>query len=73
MNINENPTHAKSQTDKILDYMLDGHSITPLEALNRFGCSRLAARVADIRAKGYLVYAEFITTVSGKRIKRYYL
>ena len=73
MNINENNKEARSQTDRILEYMLEGHAITPLEALNRFGCSRLAARVADIKAKGYLVYAEFVTTVSGKRIKRYYL
>ena len=53
--------------------MLEGHSITPLEALNTFGCGRLAARVADIRQKGYLVYSEFITTPSGKRVKKYSL
>ena len=73
MNINENTKTSRSQTDRILEYMLQGHSITPLEALAMYGCSRLAARIADIRAKGYLVYSEFITTSSGKRIKRYYL
>lgn len=72
-NINENANASRSQTERILEYMLQGRSITPLEALNDFGCSRLAARVADIRAKGYLVYSEFITTSSGKRVKRYYL
>lgn len=72
-NINENTGASKSQTERILQYMLEGHSITPLEALNTFGCGRLAARVAEIKAKGYLVYSEFITTPSGKRVKQYYL
>lgn len=72
-NINENSKTCRSQTDLILEWMLAGHTITPLEALAMYGCSRLAARIADIRAKGYLVYSEFITTSSGKRIKRYYL
>jgi len=73
MNINENSKTSRSQADLILDWMLAGHSITPLEALNTFGCGRLAARIADIKAKGYLVYSEFITTETGKKIKKYYL
>ena len=72
-NIDENKRTSSSQTQRILEYMLQGHAITPLEALNTFGCGRLAARVADIRAKGYLVYSEFVTTPSGKRVKQYYL
>ena len=72
-NINENTKTSRSQTDLILEWMLAGNTITQLEALSMYGCSRLAARIADIRAKGYLVYSEFITTRSGKRIKRYYL
>lgn len=72
-NINENGTHSKSQTEKILEYMLSGKSITPLEALNLFGCFRLGARIADIKAKGYLVYSEFVTTQSEKKVKRYHL
>lgn len=72
-NINENTKTSRSQTDLILEWMLAGHTITPLEALSIYGCSRLAARIADIRAKGYLVYSEFITLPNGKRVKRYNL
>lgn len=72
-NINENRVESKSQTDRILEYMLSGKSITPLEALNKFGCLRLGARIADIKAKGYLVYSEFVTTPTEKKVKRYYL
>lgn len=73
MNTDENKRDSRSQTDRIIDYLLTGKSITPLEALDLFGCFRLGARIADIRQKGYLVYSEFITTPTGKRVKRYHL
>lgn len=73
MNINENHTASKSQTDKILEWMLSGHSITPLDALNLFGCNRLAARISDIKSRGYLVYSEFVTTNTEKKVKKYYM
>ena len=41
----------QSQCDKILRYMKDTGSITPLDALREFGCMRLAARIADIKEK----------------------
>ena len=40
------------QTDAIRSHLLAGHAITPLEALDRFGCLRLAARIRDLRAHG---------------------
>ena len=72
-NVNENGAASRSQVDRILDYLLDGHAITPLEALNKFGCFRLGARIADIKARGYAVKSEFVTTPSEKKVKRYYL
>jgi hypothetical protein len=38
-----------SQADEILQYLSQGHTITPLEALDKFGCFRLAARIHDLR------------------------
>lgn len=73
MNINENHTTSKSQEKKILDWMLAGLSITQLEALTLFGCSRLSARIGEIKAKGYIVYSEYITTTTGKRVKSYHM
>lgn len=72
-NINENSGASKSQTDRILEWMLEGHTITPLEALEKFKCFRLGARIADIKARGYLVYSEFVTTPSEKKVKQYHL
>ena len=37
-----------SQTENILKHLKRGKRITPLEALNRYGCFRLASRIYDI-------------------------
>lgn len=47
-NVNDNAESSRSQTKRILEYLKDGHSITPLEALRMFSCFRLGARIAEI-------------------------
>lgn len=42
-----------SQSQEILDYLLDGGRITQLDALKHFGCLRLSGRIHDLREKGY--------------------
>ena len=44
-----------TQTQSILAYLQTGRSLSPLIALERFGCMRLAARIRDLRAQGYKV------------------
>lgn len=41
-----------SQTAEILNYLKQGKTLTPLEALRKFGTMRLAARIKDIRDRG---------------------
>ena len=72
-NINHNETSCQSQASKILDWMLRGHRINPLQALDKFGCFRLPARVADLKKKGWPIQSEFITTSTGKRVKCYWI
>jgi hypothetical protein len=43
----------KTQREKILDYMREWGSITPLDALREFGCMRLATRVFELKQQGY--------------------
>ena len=47
-NDNPNPKTSLSQTRAILAYMQEGHTITPLEALNKFGSMRLSAVIKNI-------------------------
>lgn len=50
-NYNDNPEVFASQCSRILSYMLEGHSITPLEALDKFGSMRLSAVIKQIEKK----------------------
>ncbi len=47
-----------SQSAQILSYMKKGKAISPLTALQKFGCLRLAARIYDLRNSGYQIEAE---------------
>ena len=44
-----------TQTQKIMKYMQDYGSITPLDALREFGCMRLAARINDLERQGVAI------------------
>ena len=46
-----------SQEQEILNYLKTGQTLSPLEALNRFGCMRLASRVYDLRNQGHRIEA----------------
>ena len=65
------------QCDKIVAYMKAHGSITHREAEDHIGCTRLAARIADLKKKGYAIGSGW---VEGKnrhgelvRFKKYYL
>jgi len=58
---------TRSQTIKILNCLAKGKPITPIDALEKFGCLRLAARISDLRADGY----QITTTIANKNGKRF--
>ena len=43
---------VRSQKQRIRDALELGQAITPLDAMQWFGCSRLAARIKDLRRDG---------------------
>ena len=45
--------YKPTQNQKILDYLDEHDYITPLDAMNNFGCMRLAARIADLEERGH--------------------
>lgn len=47
-----------SQNKKILGALMEGRHITPIHALNEFGCFRLAARVHDLRGQGFNIQSD---------------
>ena len=71
-NINENEKTSQSQNARIAKYLREGNSITPLDALNLFGCLRLGARIADIKERyGLDIISDRVTTPTGKWVASY--
>lgn len=62
---------TQSQSQRILEYLLAGKRLTPLLALEKFGCFRLGGRVYDLKREGWDIQTEMITLQSGKRIAEY--
>lgn len=66
---------AASQCDKILAYLSRGNTLTPTEALQRFGCFRLAARINDLRSSGHHINSEIVGVINSEgrkvRVARY--
>lgn len=54
------------QKDRILRHLKDHGSITQAQAMQEYGCMRLAARIADLKACGH-----HIVTTTGHGRNRY--
>jgi hypothetical protein len=62
----------ESQNALIKGWLLNGHSITSLDALNMFGCFRLSARIANLKDQGMNITTEMVE-INDKRIAKYSL
>lgn len=63
----------ESQNVKIKQWLLNGKSITAIEALNQFGCFRLASRISDLRQQDGLPICKEMVDNGEKRFAKYYL
>lgn len=65
---------AQTQNQRIKEYLENGHKLTPLEALNLFGCFRLASRISDLKRQGMNIKTEMVTdSNTGKQYASYSL
>ena len=63
-----------SQRAMIQEYLREGNSITPIEALNLFGAFRLSAIIYTLKYDyGMDIKTEMVYEEGGKRYARYYL
>ena len=60
-----------SQGQQILNHLRAGKHITPLEALKRFGCFRLGARIYELKEASYPIDSKMVRLSSGKRVASY--
>ncbi len=64
---NSKPTQA----GRILAHLRAGNRLTALDALESFGCFRLAARIHELRREGWAIEERTVETRSGKRVAEY--
>lgn len=62
----------KSQTTAIKADLEKGRKITPLDALKKYGCFRLGARINDLRNEGHHIITKIVKK-DGKRFAQYSL
>jgi len=61
-----------SQKERILEYLKLGNTLTHCECEGMFNCSRISARIDDLKNEGEHVYSRMITTRTGKHVAQYY-
>ena len=64
-----------SQNKQILRYLqTHRRGLTPIDALQKFGCNRLAARISDLRELGYDIRTDMENNKTNKgRHARYFM
>lgn len=60
-----------SQSEKILYHLSSGKTITPLEALQSYGCFRLASRISDLKREGHDIVTTIKESYGDDGVKRY--
>lgn len=61
-----------AQKDQVLMHMRKVGAITPLEALRKFNCWRLASRIKELKRDGWLINSTMVKR-HGKRYASYSL
>ena len=59
-----------SQKAQVEKWLLRGRRLTPMDALEKFGCFRLAARIDDLRRDGLDIETKY-KYQNGKRFASY--
>lgn len=62
-----------SQKDNILAFLKTRRQLTPLEALKRFGCLRLGARIWELKQDGHRIHTSMVEVGNDKRVGSYLL
>ena len=69
----EFPTRNLTQAEQILDHLQHHGPLTAIDALDLFGCFRLAARIRELRLDGHIITSSPFRTRGGKIISEYRL
>ena len=69
---NQNEESSATQKSQIRAWLMEGNSVTPIEALNKWGCFRLASVINRLRNEGMDIITETVNN-GRKSFAKYYL
>jgi|688.fasta_scaffold1810025_1 hypothetical protein len=61
----------ETQNQMIREALEDGQSVTPIDALVKYGCFRLSGRIFELRQQGLPILTEIVEVKPGCKIARY--
>jgi hypothetical protein len=64
---------TESQNKKILSHLLAGKTITPMDALQKYGCFRLSARIFDLEKTTDFIINRSMEYQGRKKFMRYWI
>ena len=67
------PINSRSQNNIILELLEQGVKVTPMLALNRCGCFRLAAVINSLRTDGHNITTNRVKSHTGNKYAEYAL
>lgn len=62
-----------NQSARIIEDLRRGEGVTPLTALERYGCLSLSQRISELRKRGFVFTEEWVGLPNGKRVKKFTL
>jgi hypothetical protein len=70
-NVHQN-IYLMTQVEMIRKHLNRGWSITPLQALEKYGIMRLASRINDLKNEGMIIHSVMVNT-GKKRFAKYFI
>ena len=64
---------TETHKQKILEFLLTGCSLTPWQAITYWRCTKLATRISELKAEGWVFQQEMITGKDGSQAMKYWL
>ena len=63
----------ETQNKQIFEWLKNGNRVNQLMSYDQFGCTRLAARIYDLKQMGHTIGKYTIVTPNKKQYAEYYL
>jgi hypothetical protein len=60
-----------TQVTMILNHLIAGGSLTPLESLSLYGVMALSQRIGELKRQGYPIRSTLVETPTHKHVSRY--